>query len=67
MRKSGHTSGVGQTNDYEKWREGVRLGWKILPFNTSDMKDMVAVVEFVAEVLTNAKDISDGRSGETEG
>jgi len=56
MKKGGHTTGVGQTKDYEKWREGVRLGWKILPFNTSDMKHPADVVDFVAEVLTHAKE-----------
>lgn len=52
--KGGHTTGTGINADYEKWREAVRLGWKVLPFSTSDMRDAVAVCEFVAEVLCNA-------------
>jgi len=61
LRRGAHNTGVGQTKDYEKWREGVRLGWRILPFNTSDMKDLVAVVEFTAEILTSAREVRNPR------
>jgi len=47
------------TKDYEKQREAVRLGWRVLPFGTWDCNDMQAVVQLVAEVLTNAKEIQE--------
>ena len=53
--QGGHNRGAQQAKDYEKQREAVRLGWRVLPFNTLDMKDVVGVCDFVAEVLTNAK------------
>jgi hypothetical protein len=54
--RGGHNRGVQQAKDYEKQREAVRLGWRVLPFNSLDMHDPVAVVEFVAALLTNAKE-----------
>ncbi len=53
----GHNRGAQQQKDYEKQRVAVALGWRVLPFNTIDMKDPEAVVTFVAEVLTNAREI----------
>lgn len=54
----GHNRPLQQAKDYEKQREAVRLGWRVLPFNTLDLKDPVACVEFVAALLTNAHDIA---------
>lgn len=59
MEKGGHTSGSGIDKDYEKWRAAVRLGWKVLPYSTTDMKNAVAVAEEVAEILCNAKEVKD--------
>lgn len=52
-----HNRGSGQAKDYEKQNAAVSLGWRVLRFNTDSMKRPVEVVEFVAAVLTNAKDI----------
>ena len=53
----GHNRAGQQQKDYEKQRAAVRLGWRVLPFNTIDLKDPEAVVTEVAELLTNAKEI----------
>jgi very-short-patch-repair endonuclease len=50
-QKGGHNTGYGLTADYEKLRLAQRAGWKVLPYGTSDCKDMVAVVTEVAEIL----------------
>jgi very-short-patch-repair endonuclease len=55
MKKGGHTTGSGIDKDYEKWREAVRLGWKVLPFSTSDMRNPAAVCDLVAEILCSAE------------
>lgn len=55
MAKSGHTSLSGQSRDCEKQRLAVAAGWRVLPFNSLDMKNVIACVEFTAEVLCNAK------------
>src|SRR4029077_13770481 len=52
-----HTRGAEQAKDYEKQREAVKLGWRVLPFNTKDLDDVVSVVECVVELLTNAREI----------
>jgi len=57
MAKSGHTSLSGQSRDCEKQRLAVAAGWRVLPFNSLDMKDVIACVEFTAQVLCSAKDI----------
>lgn len=57
MARSGHTSLAGQTRDCEKQRLAVAAGWRVLPFNSQDMKDPIACVEFTAEVLCSAKEI----------
>lgn len=54
----GHNRGVQQAKDYEKHREAVKLGWRVLPFNTRDMSDADACATFVAEVLCNAKEVA---------
>jgi very-short-patch-repair endonuclease len=56
--QGGHNRAGQQQKDYEKQRTAVSLGWRVLPFNTIDMKDPESVVTFVAQVLTNAKEIS---------
>ena len=53
--KGAHNTAIGQQRDLEKQREAVKLGWRILPFNTLDLKDPDWVARQVAEVLTNAK------------
>lgn len=53
--KGGHNTATGQARDYEKHNAAVRLGWRVLRFNTPMMKNMAEVVEYVAEVLTNAE------------
>ena len=58
MKRSGHNTAAGQTKDYEKWRAGVSLGWKILPYSSVDMKHVTSVVTEVAEILTNSKELS---------
>jgi very-short-patch-repair endonuclease len=52
----GHNRGRQQQKDYEKQREAVKLGWRVLPFNTADMSDPDYCATFVAEVLCDAKD-----------
>jgi len=49
-----HNTGTGQAKDCEKQREAVLLGWRVLPFNTLDMRDVSEVVNVVAAALTNA-------------
>ena len=56
--QGGHNRGAQQAKDYEKQREAVRLGWRVLPFNTKDCGNMAAVVDCVAEILTNAKPLT---------
>lgn len=58
----GHNRGAQQANDYEKQNTAVQLGWRVLHFNTKQMDDAVAVVEFVAGVLTNAKEVTTGEN-----
>jgi very-short-patch-repair endonuclease len=53
----GHNRGPQQQKDYEKQRAAVSLGWRVLPFNTLDMKDPEGVAIEVAAILTNAKEI----------
>ena len=50
-RKGGHSSPMGITKDYEKFRAAQRLGWRVLPYSSADLKNMVAVVTEVAEIL----------------
>ena len=61
MSKGGHSSGSGIDRDYEKWREAAKLGWYVLPFSTTDMKDTAAVCDFVAETLCKAREVEDGQ------
>ena len=58
----GHNRGMGQAKDYEKQREAVRLGWRVLPFGTADFGKINSgkiwdVVTCVAEILTDAKEV----------
>ncbi len=55
MQRSGHNTASGQTKDYEKWRMAARLGWRVLPFSTVDMKHAADVVQEVAEILCKAE------------
>jgi hypothetical protein len=59
--QGGHNRGAQQAKDYEKQREAVRLGWRVLPFNTLDCRDMMAVVNCVAEILTDAKPLTESQ------
>lgn len=56
--RGGHNTALGQNKDYEKSNEATRMGWRVLRFNTVAMKDPVSVVEFVMEVMTNAREVS---------
>ena len=51
----GHNRGMHQTSDYDKGNEAVKLGWRVLTFGTIAMKKPDDVVEYVAEVMTNAQ------------
>lgn len=60
----GHNRGGrwGQQNDYDKQREAVRLGWKLLPFNTADFGvvdsgNIWHCVDLVATILCKMEDI----------
>jgi very-short-patch-repair endonuclease len=53
----GHNRGAQQAKDYEKQNEAVKLGWRVLRFNTKDLGNPEYVAEFVAEVLTNAREV----------
>lgn len=53
----GHNRPVQQQKDYEKANAAVRLGWRLLKYNTLDMRDPDFVAQQVAEVLTNAKEL----------
>lgn len=57
MAKSGHNTALGQARDCEKQRLAVAAGWRVLPYNSVDMKDVIACVEFTAQVLCDAKEI----------
>ncbi len=50
-----HSQGTGQAKDNEKHNQAVADGWRVLRFNTAQMKFPDDVVMFVAEVLTNAR------------
>lgn len=52
----GHGRGAQQAKDYDKMNTATSMGWRVLRFNTAHMKDPESVVEFVAQVLTNAND-----------
>lgn len=56
--KGGHNTAIGQAADYEKHNEATRLGWRVLFYNTPMLKDMAGVVEQVAEVLCDARDVN---------
>jgi len=53
----GHNRAPQQAKDYEKHNAAVSLGWRVLFFNTMQLKDIDSVVDFVAEVLSNAKEL----------
>ena len=53
--RGGHNTGVGQARDYEKNNLLVQDGWKMLYFNTQQLKDLDACVLITAEVLTGAE------------
>jgi len=37
-KRGGHNTAIGQSRDYEKNRAAVMMGWRVLMFNTSDLK-----------------------------
>jgi len=51
----GHNRALQQAKDYEKLNEAVRLGWRVLLFNTPMCQDMNHVVTVTAEVLCRAE------------
>ncbi len=55
--RGGHSRGVGQERDFEKLNDAVAMGFRPLLFGTLAMKNPIAVVEFVAAVLTNAREM----------
>ena len=56
----GHNTALGQQKDYIRHNHLTWKGWRVLYFNTPMLKHMADVVEEVAEVLCNAKEIDDG-------
>lgn len=57
-----HNRGFHQAKDYEKYNAAARMGWRILFFNTAmfglvDSGKIWDIVDFVAEVITNAKEV----------
>lgn len=38
MKKGGHNTGIGVAQDYDKHRNAVILGWRLLTFTTYDLK-----------------------------
>lgn len=55
--RGGHSRGIGQDKDYEKWNDAVLMGYRPLLFGTQAMKDPDACAEMIAIVLTRAKEI----------
>jgi hypothetical protein len=55
--QGGHNRGAQQAKDYEKQNAAVLLGWRVLHFNTKQMGNIIEVVDLVASVLTNARDV----------
>jgi very-short-patch-repair endonuclease len=55
--RGGHNRGAQQNKDHEKSNVATAMGWRVLRFNTQAMKYPDDVVTFVAEVLTNARDV----------
>lgn len=53
--KGGHNTAIGQEKDYIRHNELVRMGWRILYFNTPMCKHMANVVDTVAEILCAAE------------
>lgn len=56
--RGGHNRGAQQAKDYEKMNSAVSLGWRVLRFNTVHMKQTDDVATFVAEVLTDAREVA---------
>lgn len=55
MKKGGHNTATGQEKDYWRHNELVRMGWRILYYNTPMCKHMARVVDQVAEILCTAQ------------
>jgi very-short-patch-repair endonuclease len=58
--RGGHNTAKGQHADNDKHNESVRLGWRVLRFNTQAMKSPVEVVEYVIGVMCHAREITAG-------
>jgi hypothetical protein len=61
--RGAHSRGVGQDKDFEKWNDAIRHGFRPLLFGTLAMKDPIACVTLTAEILTNAREITDSQRG----
>lgn len=55
--RGGHNLPIQQQKDYEKQRAAIKLGWRVVPFNTLDMKDPDYCADYVADLMTQAKEI----------
>ena len=51
----GHNTALGQAKDYARQNYLTRNGWRCYFYNSPMLKNMAAVTEEVAEILTNAK------------
>jgi very-short-patch-repair endonuclease len=56
--RGAHNRAPQQAKDFEKQNAAVRMGWKVLRFNTVHMKDAEAVATEVAEMLTDAREVA---------
>lgn len=56
--QGGHNTASGQARDYRRHNTLVRKGWRILYYNTEQLKHMEDVVTEVAEVLCGMPEIA---------
>ena len=52
MKKSGHNSGIGILQDYEKYNNAVISGWRVLQINSPDL-NKVETMEMIKKLFLN--------------
>lgn len=62
-RRGRHTTLMGHKNDCDKKNLAIQEGWRLLEFNVIHLKDMKAVVDFVAKVLMQGLEVSTRKDG----
>lgn len=52
LNKSGHNTGLGLLQDYEKYNNAVILGWRVLQINSPDL-NKVETMEMIKKIFEN--------------